>query len=103
MRLRLVAMFRSFRIGRLFDVIANHLQLAPGGCRLLGTTSQRLGRTSFDPEATQTDQQTLVVVHLRQPELPVARRDVNARTDFTVRSDLDWQSELDSFDPGAEK
>lgn len=55
------------RVGRLFDAISDHLLLAPGECRLIGTTEQRLGRTRFDPEATQTDQQTLVVVHLQQP------------------------------------
>ncbi len=86
------------RVGRLFDVIADQLKLAPGESRLLGTTEQRIGRTRFDPEATQTDQQTLVVIHLQKPKLPTAKRDINSLSDFTGRSDLDWQSEMDEFD-----
>ncbi len=88
----------NIHVGRLLETVLKNLQIAPGECRMLATTKQRLGRTKFDPEATQTDQRTLVVVHLRRPPLPVAQRDVNAMTDFTGKSDLDWQRSIDETD-----
>ena len=88
----------NIHVGRLLETILKNLQIAPGECRMLATTEQRLGRTKFEPEATQTDQRTLVVVHLKRPPLPIAQRDVNTMTDFTGKSDLDWQRSIDETD-----
>ena len=88
----------SVRIGRVFDTVANNFALAPGECRMIGLTDQRLGRTKFDPDATQTDQQTLVVVHLKQPPLPDAKRDKNALVDFTGKSSLDYEADDAAMD-----
>ncbi len=88
----------GIRLGRVFDCVVENLQLAPGECRMIATTNQKIGQTRFEPEATQTDQQTLVVVHLKHPPLPIARRDENALTDFVSVSDLDWQREMDELD-----
>ncbi len=89
---RTVNVQSSVRIGRMFDTVVENLVLAPGECRMIGLTDQRLGRTKFDPDATQTDQQTLVVAHLKQPPLPAAKRDKNALVDFTGKSSLDYEA-----------
>lgn len=88
----------NIKVGRLFDTVADNLQLAPGESRLIAVTDQRLGQTNFDPKATQTDQQTLVVVHLQRPPLRPAKRDFNTMTDFTGKSDLDWEREMEESD-----
>lgn len=85
-------------VGRLFDSVINSLTLAPGEYRLIGATQQRLGRTAFDPESTQIDRQTLVVVHLTRPQLPAAKPDLNAFEDFKVVSDLDREREALELD-----
>jgi hypothetical protein len=84
----------NVRIGRMFDAVMKSLALAPGESRLIASSDQRIGRNRFDPEATQTDCQTLVVVHLKMPPLPLARRDDNSMTDFMTKSNLDWEADL---------
>jgi hypothetical protein len=88
----------NIRLGRLFDTLASTLLLSPGESRLIASLGGQLGRTKFDPAATQTDQQTLVLVHLKRPPLPPATRDQNALTDFTGKSDLDWEAEMKELD-----
>ncbi len=89
----------QINIGRLFDAIIDNLSLAPGEARLLGVTRQALGNNRFSPVATQTDQQTLVLVHLKRPAPLPARRDQNLLSDFgKPRSNLDWESEPDVFE-----
>jgi hypothetical protein len=85
----------NVRIGRMFDTVMETLTLAPGESRLFASSDQRIGRNRFDPAATQTDCQTLVVVHLKMPPLPVARRDNNSMTDFMSKSNLDWEADLE--------
>ncbi len=81
-------------VGRLFDAVVGRLELGRGEMRLLGSTDQHLGDTNFSPKSTQTDQQTLIVVHLSPAELPLARRDVNCFQDLASgRSNLDWLDE----------
>jgi len=86
-------------LGRVLDNVIKHLALSPGEYRMIGSTSQRLGATKFDPESTQVDQKTLVVVHLQQPDLPLAKRDVNGYEDYaSSRSNLDWEREEEEFE-----
>jgi hypothetical protein len=85
-------------LGRILDRVLNNLTLAPGEYRLIGATSQRLGKTVFDPESTQTDQQTLVVAHLKSSKFPATGPDLNAYEDFTGKSSLDWEKELKELD-----
>ena len=88
-------------VGRMFDAVADNLAIAPGEYRLIGSSNQRLGGTRFEPESTQVDQQTLIVVHLQHPNLPVAKRDLNSLEEFTSgRSNLDVDEELEELDSG---
>jgi hypothetical protein len=74
--------------------VIQNLAIAPGEYRLIGSTAERLGKTAFEPESTQIDQQTLVVVHLKHAPLPLARRDLNSLEEFkTARSSIDWEDE----------
>ncbi len=82
-------------LGRMFDAVMDNLTLAPGEYRLVGSSDQRLGRTRFEPDSTQVQQQTLVVVHLQHPELPVAKPDVNSLVEFKqARSNLSIEEEM---------
>ncbi len=88
-------------LGRLLDNVLQHLVISPGEYRLIGATTQRLGATKFDPVSTQIDQKTLVITHLKQPELPLAKRDVNGYEDFaSARSNLDWERDEEEFEKG---
>ncbi len=80
-------------LGRMLDVVLNNLALAPGEYRLIGSTGQRLGKTVFDPESTQIDQQTLVVAHLKMPDFPIAGPDLNSYEDFGKNTSFDWEKE----------
>ena len=88
----------SVGLGRMLDTILNNLTLAKGEYRLVGGTDQRLGGSRFEPASTQTDRQTLVVVHLKHPELPTAKPDYNSFEDFKVLSDLDRERELQEIE-----
>ena len=66
----------------LFDCVVGELSLGVGEVRLIGQTKDKLGRTKFNPEATQVNRQTLVVIHLRSADINAARPDVNIYSDF---------------------
>ena len=83
----------NFGAGDLFDAVSDNLTLGPAEVRLLGVTDQSLSLGKLKPAATQTRRQTLVVVHLKQPKLPVARRDVNAYQDKANLSNIDLEDE----------
>ena len=86
---------REISIGRMFDAVADNLTIAPGEYRLIGSSNQGLGKTKFDPDSTQVEQQTLVVVHLQHPELPMAKPDLNSLEEFkSARSNLNVEEEL---------
>ena len=86
----------GINVGRLFDMVIGKLELEKGEMRLIGQSSQRIGSNQLDPESTQVDRQTLIVVHLKKGQLPPVRRDVNALADFvTGPSNLDWAEEFD--------
>ena len=79
----------GINVGRMFDVIVDNLELEPGEMRLIGHTDKSIGATRFVPESTQTEQQTLIVVHLKKGKLPPALPDVNAMADFAGPANLD--------------
>lgn len=82
-------------IGRMFDAVIENLTIAPGEYRLIGSSDQRLGKTKFEPDSTQVEQQTLVVVHLQHPELPLAKPDLNSLEEFkSTRSNLNVEEEM---------
>lgn len=95
---QLVNSTSEVNLGRMLSAVLENLSLGKGEYRLLGATSQRLGKTKFDPASTQVDQQTLVVAHLQMPKLPIAARDLNAFEDFKARSSLDWEKEIEELD-----
>ena len=90
-------------VSRIFDAVIDNLQLAKGEMRLLGVTDQALGTTKFSPASTQTEQQTLVVAHLKRAKLPNPIPDTNTRRDFSGRSNLDWLDELEELEEKAMK
>lgn len=86
-------------VGRMFDAVIKNLTIAPGEYRLIGSSNQRLGNTKFQPDSTQVEQQTLVVVHLQHPKLPLAQPDLNSLEEFTsARSNLNVEEELQELD-----
>ena len=86
-------------VGRMFDAVIENLTIAPGEYRLIGSSSQRLGNTKFQPDSTQVEQQTLVVVHLQHPKLPLAKPDLNSLEEFTsARSNLNVEEELEELE-----
>ena len=94
---------------RLFSAVANDLTLGRGEVRLFATTNQSVGNNKFNPESTQTHQQSLAIVHLKRPALPAARRDINSIEDFstgdsnlTVDNEPIDLSEFEGEDFGAE-
>ena len=92
-------------VGNLLSVVLADLELGKGEIRLLGISDQQIGGTRFDPESTQTTTQTLVVAHLRQPDLPPAQRDLNSVLDFTqARTPLTDETNFneDTFDATVE-
>ena len=84
-------------VGNLLQVVLNNLELGKGEVRLLGVNRNQIGNTRFDPESTQTQSETLIVAHLRHPDLPPAARDVNSILDFTTaRTTLTDQAEREA-------
>ena len=76
-------------VGRLMSATLQDLALGKGEIRLIGISDQPVSNTRFDPESTQSTSQTLVVAHLRQPDLPPALRDLNSILDYTkIRSNI---------------
>ena len=75
-------------VSRIFHSVSKNLALAPGEVRLVAITNQQIGNNAFSPASTQTNEQTLVVVHLRRPDFLPARPDVNSTADYTTESDL---------------
>jgi hypothetical protein len=87
----------QLNVSQIFEAVAKNLAVAPGEMRLMGVTNQAIGANDFSPAATQSQQQTLVVVHLKRPPLPVAVADQNSLVDLLSKSDLDWLlEELDT-------
>ncbi len=88
-------------VGNVLSTVLDNLELGKGEIRLLGICEKQIGNTQFDPESTQSTGQTLVVAHLRQPDLPPAQRDLNSILDFTkARSNIDRDNDFsdESFD-----
>ena len=78
--------------------------MAPGETRLLGLTRQALGNNRFDPTSTQTDEETLVLVHLKRSPLPDVGPDSNLLSDFGGRrSNLDWEDESNELNGPADR
>ena len=91
-------------VGRMFDAVIENLTIAPGEYRLIGSSSQRLGRTKFEPDSTQVEQQTLVVVHLQYPKLPLAKPDLNSFEEFkSARSNLSVEDEQQALEDALEE
>ena len=94
----------KINVSQLLDAVIENLQMAPGETRLLGVTRQPLSNNQFNPASTQTDQETLVLIHLKRPPLLPAQRDRNLLSDFgSSRTSLDWEEDMDAFDEPSEK
>ncbi|MEM9410360.1 MAG: hypothetical protein AAGA30_04560, partial [Planctomycetota bacterium] len=85
-------------VSGIFRQVTDNLELARGETRLMAITNQPIGRNEFRPESTQTQRQTLVVVHLARPDLPKAEMDIDSIEDYTGKSDLDWQQQDEELD-----
>ncbi len=93
-------------VGKVLSAVLKNLELGKGEIRMLGVCEKQIGDTRFDPESTQTIGHTVVVAHLRQPDLPPAQRDVNSILDFTkTRSNIDQDNDFsdESFDATLEE
>ncbi len=94
----------KINVSQLLDAVIENLQMAPGETRLLGVTRQPLSNNQFNPASTQTDQETLVLIHLKRPPMLPAQRDRNLLSDFgSSRTSLDWEEDMDAFDEPSEK
>ena len=90
-------------ISRLFSAVASNMTLGRGEVRLFATTNQPVGNNKFNPESTQTHQQSLAIVHLKRPALPAARRDLNSIEDFASGdSNLSVEELMDLSEFGGE-
>ena len=49
----------------------------------MGWTGQQVAQAMIKPAATQTDQKTLVLVHLQQPKLPGMKRESGVFFDYS--------------------
>ncbi len=65
-------------VSPILQAVTTKLEMAPGEIRLIAMTDQQIGNQAFEPASTQSQQQSLVVVHLKRPPLPVATPDVNS-------------------------
>jgi hypothetical protein len=83
----------------IFNCVASNLQLGLGEVRLIGRTSQKMGQTKYNPDATQANHNLLVVVHLRHATMPTCKRDHNAVSDFIRgESNLDREDDEPFFE-----
>ena len=88
----------------IFQSIIDNLAISKGETRMLAVTDQPVGSNAFNPASTQTLEQTLVVVHLKRPDLEPARRDVNAVEDYSEgRSNLDWAEEQEDLNEASDE
>ena len=76
-------MDQRFRLGRLLDLCVEKLELGKGEIRLVGWTGQQVAQAVIKPAATQTDQKTLVLVHLQRPKLPKMQRESGVFFDYS--------------------
>ena len=83
-------------LGRLFDLVAETLELRPGEIRMVGWTKNDLPGLTIAPQASQTDLSTLVLVHLRRGALPGVERDFNSK--YQV---VDIEDEEDDLEGGS--
>ena len=88
----------QINVSMIFQTVARNLELAVGEMRLMAITNQPIGNNLLSPRSTQSQQQSLVVVHLKRPPLPAARGDTNAIEDFFSRSDQDWLAEQAEYE-----
>ena len=69
----------TVRLGRLFELVEDRLELLEGEVRLMGWTDQPSGKSTFLPESSQVETRMFVLVHLRHKSLPQAERDYNTK------------------------
>ncbi|HAA68958.1 MAG TPA: hypothetical protein DCE55_07460, partial [Planctomycetaceae bacterium] len=55
----------TVRLGRLFELVEDRLELLEGEVRLMGWTDQPSGKSTFLPESSQVETRMFVLVHLR--------------------------------------
>ena len=80
----------GLNVSRMFNAVSRQLALAPGEIRMIAVTNQPIGKNAFSPAATQTKEQTLVVVHLQRPKFADAKPDKNSLEDISETSYGDW-------------
>ena len=85
-------------LGRMLNRIDQTLTLPTGQFRLYASSPGAIGGASIEPASTQTDRQTLVVVHLTHPNMGKIDRDANSPADFGINAELDDEKEEDNFD-----
>lgn len=90
-------------LGRLLDRVDQTLPIDDGQFRLYAATNELIGNTKIEPDSTQVDRQTLVVVHLTKPSLIKPVPDKNSPADFGADSTLDREFQiLGEDDPDTE-
>jgi hypothetical protein len=90
---------KNVSLAGVFNSVTSNLRLGPREIRLIGHTDQKLDQTKYNPDATQANNNLLVVDHLRHAEMPGYQKDQNAVSDFIRgRSNIDQESEENFID-----
>ena len=69
----------TVRLGRLFELVEDRLELLDGEVRLMAWTDQAPGELAFLPMSSQVETRMFVLVHLRHKSLPQPERDYNTK------------------------
>lgn len=72
----------SISLGGLFEKVSQNLRLAKGQARLVGWSDSELPSLKISPIASQAVQQTFLLIHLKQGDLPKIERDASTRFDI---------------------
>jgi hypothetical protein len=87
----------ELKLDRLFSLAAGRLRLLRGETRLIGWTDMHLPGVRYQPEASQAQRRTLVLVHLQQGELPGFQSDANLKID--LEADVQEDDSMNLADP----
>lgn len=80
-------------LGGMLFTIDKVMTLGKGEYRMIGFTNDQLSKNILSPNANQLQNKTMVLVHLRRPQLRDAKRDRDHWSDFVIDTDLEFEEE----------
>ncbi len=89
-----------FRLGRLLDLFVDKLEFQKGEMRLIAWTSQKVDQATIKPDATQTTQKTMIIVHLERPALSTPKRESRVFSDYSKFDYDDYFKDDEEKDDG---